>query len=39
MPGNGGLLTTLAWMAQGQEGNTSFSGFPRNWKVKIEGFK
>ena len=39
MPGNGGLLTTLAWMAQGYEGNTSFSGFPRNWKVKIEGFK
>ena len=39
MPGNGGLLTTLAWMAQGQLGNPSFSGFPKKWKVKIEGFK
>ncbi len=39
MPGNGGLLTTLAWMAQGQEGNTSYSGFPRKWNVQIEGFK
>ncbi|MHA8094138.1 hypothetical protein ACMH5Q_04515 [Aquirufa lenticrescens] len=39
MPGNGGLLSTLAWMAQGQIGNPSFSGFPQSWKVKIEGFK
>lgn len=39
MPGNGGLLTTLAWMAQGQIGNPSFSGFPQKWIVKIEGFK
>lgn len=39
MPGNGGLLTTLAWMAQGQTGNFAFSGFPSKWKVKVEGFK
>ena len=39
MPGNGGLVSTLAWMAQGQIGNPSFSGFPQSWKVKIEGFK
>lgn len=39
MPGNGGLLATLAWMAHGHEGNTSYSGFPRKWNVQIEGFK
>jgi hypothetical protein len=38
MPGNGGLLTTLAWMAKGQNGNKSFVGFPREWKVRVEGF-
>jgi hypothetical protein len=38
MPGNGGLLTTLAWMAKGQNGNKSFAGFPREWKVRVEGF-
>ena len=39
MPGNGGLLTTLAWMAMGCDGNTAFGGFPSNWFVKVEGFK
>jgi hypothetical protein len=39
MPGNGGLLTTLAWMAIGQNGDTRFAGFPSLWKVKVEGFK
>ena len=38
MPGNGGLLTTLAWMARGQMGEKSFAGFPVKWKVRIEGF-
>ena len=39
MPGNGGLLTTLAWMARGQTGDKSFAGFPREWKVRVEGFE
>jgi hypothetical protein len=39
MPGNGGLLTTLAWMARGQKGDKSFAGFPGAWKVKLEGFE
>jgi hypothetical protein len=38
MPGNGGLLTTLAWMAAGQSGEKAFSGFPKGWRVKVEGF-
>lgn len=38
LPGNGGLLTTLAWMAMGQMGDNQFVGFPTNWTVKVEGF-
>ncbi|MDT8886656.1 hypothetical protein [Aquirufa regiilacus] len=38
LPGNGGLLTTLAWMAKGQMGDNQYVGFPAQWPVKIEGF-
>jgi hypothetical protein len=38
LPGNGGTLITLAWMAMGQLGNSSFAGFPADWKVRIAGF-
>lgn len=38
LPGNGGLLSTLAWMAMGQKGDKQFIGFPANWPVNVEGF-
>lgn len=38
LPGNGGLLTTLAWMAQGTMGDKRFGGFPKAWRVHVEGF-
>lgn len=42
LPGNGGLLTAVAMMCAGWEGNTIENpGFPKDgtWKVKSEGFK
>ncbi|MNK00867.1 hypothetical protein D3C87_186590 [compost metagenome] len=42
LPGNGGLLTAIAMMCAGWDGNTVESpGFPKDgtWKVKWEGFK
>lgn len=42
LPGNGGLLTAVAMMCAGWDGNTiDTPGFPKNgkWKVKWEGFK
>lgn len=42
LPGNGGLLTAVAMMCGGWEGNTEANpGFPKDgtWKVKSEGFK
>lgn len=42
LPGNGGLLTAVAMMCAGWDGNTTENpGFPRNgkWTVKWEGFK
>ncbi|WEK20157.1 MAG: hypothetical protein P0Y49_03210 [Candidatus Pedobacter colombiensis] len=42
LPGNGGLLTAIAMMCAGWDGNTIQSpGFPKDgtWKVKWEGFK
>jgi hypothetical protein len=42
MPGNGGLLTAIALMCGGWDGNqTENVGFPKNgkWKVRSEGFK
>lgn len=38
LPGNGGMLTTLAWMAKGNLGDPNFSGFPVDWDVRVEGF-
>ncbi len=38
LPGNGGLLTTIAWMAKGLLGHADFGGFPADWNVKVEGF-
>lgn len=41
LPGNGGLLTAVAMMCAGWDGNTiPTPGFPKNgkWKVKYEGF-
>lgn len=38
MPGNGGLLTALAWMAKGHSGDKAFVGFPKEWKVNVNGF-
>lgn len=38
LPGNGGFLTTLAWMAKGSLGNANYVGFPENWDVRVEGF-
>ncbi len=38
LPGNGGLLTAVAMMCAGYEGNTKHNpGFPPDWKVKWEG--
>ncbi|TKC61520.1 hypothetical protein FBD94_12900 [Pedobacter hiemivivus] len=42
LPGNGGLLTAIAMMCAGWDGNKIESpGFPKDgtWKVKWEGFK
>ncbi len=42
LPGNGGLLTAIAIMCEGWDGNkTEHPGFPKNgqWKVRSEGFK
>jgi hypothetical protein len=42
LPGNGGLLTAVAMMAAGWDGNEIINpGFPKNgqWEVKVEGFK
>jgi hypothetical protein len=40
LPGNGGLLTAVAMMCAGYEGNTSPNqGFPKDWKVKWEDLK
>ncbi|MBF4507823.1 hypothetical protein IRZ83_14195 [Flavobacterium sp. JLP] len=42
LPGNGGLLTAVAMMCAGWDGNTEENpGFPKDgtWKVKSEGFK
>ncbi|HMJ67904.1 MAG TPA: hypothetical protein VK508_03365 [Cyclobacteriaceae bacterium] len=42
LPGNGGLLTAVAMMAGGWDGNEIASpGFPKNgkWDIKYEGFR
>lgn len=42
LPGNGGLLTAIALMCGGWDGNqTENAGFPKNgkWKVRSEGFR
>lgn len=40
LPGNGGLLTTIALMTAGWDGNKNPNpGFPKDWKVKWEGIK
>lgn len=42
LPGNGGILTTVAMMCAGWDGTTEENpGFPKygSWKVKSEGFK
>lgn len=39
LPGNGGTLIALAWMAMGHQGNAAFAGFPANWNVRVAGFK
>jgi hypothetical protein len=42
LPGNGGILTTVAMMCAGWDGTTEENpGFPKDgsWKVKSEGFK
>jgi protein-glucosylgalactosylhydroxylysine glucosidase len=42
LPGNGGLLTAVAMMAGGWDGNDSPApGFPKNgkWEVVVEGFQ
>ncbi len=40
LPGNGGLLTAVAMMCAGFEGNGKNNpGFPGNWKVKWENLK
>jgi hypothetical protein len=40
LPGNGGLLYAIALMANGWKGapKTNAPGFPKDWKVKVEGF-
>lgn len=37
LPGNGGLLTALAMMTEGFDGENPMQGIPKNWKVKYEG--
>ncbi|KAA0126772.1 hypothetical protein FY557_15830 [Chryseobacterium sp. SN22] len=42
LPGNGGVLTTVAMMLEGWDSSTGpFPGFPKDgtWKIKAEGFK
>jgi hypothetical protein len=40
LPGNGGLLTAVAMMCAGFEGNTTPNqGFPKEWKVKWENLQ
>jgi hypothetical protein len=42
LPGNGGILTTVAMMCAGWDGTTEENpGFPKDgtWKVRSEGFK
>ena len=40
LPGNGGLLTAVAMMCAGYEGNkTENPGFPKDWKVKWENLE
>lgn len=40
LPGNGGLLTAVAMMCAGFEGNTKTNpGFPDDWKVKWENLE
>lgn len=40
LPGNGGLLTAVAMMCAGFEGNnTNNPGFPEHWKVKWENLE
>lgn len=40
LPGNGGLLTAIAMMCAGYEGNTKNNpGFPDDWKVKWENLQ
>jgi hypothetical protein len=42
LPGNGGVLTTVAMMLEGWDTSTGqFPGFPKDgsWKIKAEGFK
>ncbi|WP_332453881.1 hypothetical protein [Chryseobacterium aquaticum] len=42
LPGNGGVLTTVAMMLEGWDASTGeFPGFPKDgsWKIKAEGFK
>jgi hypothetical protein len=40
LPGNGGLLTAVAMMCAGYEGNTTPNpGFPKHWKVKWENLE
>ncbi|PZU04083.1 MAG: hypothetical protein DI622_20150, partial [Chryseobacterium sp.] len=42
LPGNGGVLTTVAMMLEGWDNSTGeFPGFPKDgsWKIKAEGFE
>ncbi len=40
LPGNGGLLTAIAMMCAGYEGNSKNTpGFPEDWKVKWENLQ
>ena len=40
LPGNGGLLTAVAMMCAGYDGNTTTNpGFPKEWKVKWENLQ
>jgi hypothetical protein len=40
LPGNGGLLAAVAMMCAGYEGSVKERpGFPKNWKIRYEGFR